>query len=238
MLRKSNSTANYHEGNVGFSTTTDSVLQNSPNLKRNLNIQRSCSNANIRNIKSQSQSSRRSSFNSSDIDRASLAGRYLAASDSSSETGEQQAKSSLGSVSSGIKLNRAFSIRRARYLKNIYNESNKFNIDIMYLLLCCTMSRLSCESDTTPNTTPEERRRRAQSEVKPTAINKQQNYHRSRTSIVNVHNKESVKKSEPVKPRAASISRTDSTRLSMRAPKSSQVNVSDLSMFYFSYTIS
>ncbi|XP_012174811.1 uncharacterized protein LOC100642278 isoform X1 [Bombus terrestris] len=195
MLRKSNSTANYHEGNVGFSTTTDSVLQNSPNLKRNLNIQRSCSNANIRNIKSQSQSSRRSSFNSSDIDRASLAGRYLAASDSSSETGEQQAKSSLGSVSSGIKLNRAFSIRRAR---------------------------LSCESDTTPNTTPEERRRRAQSEVKPTAINKQQNYHRSRTSIVNVHNKESVKKSEPIKPRAASISRTDSTRLSMRAPKSSQ----------------
>lgn len=119
-----------------------------------------------------------------------------------------------------------------------YNISNKFNIDIMYLLLCCTMHRLSCESDTTPNTTPEERRRRAQSEVKPTPINKQQNYHRSRTSIVNAHNKESVKKSEPIKPRAASISRTDSTRLSMRAPKSSQVSVSDLSMFYFSYTIS
>lgn len=118
MLRKSNSTATYHEENVDFNTISDSVLQNSPNVKRNLNIQRSCSNANIRNIKSQSQSSRRSSFNSSDIDKASLPGRYLAASDSSSETGEQQAKSSLGSISSGIKLNRAFSIRRARYLRN------------------------------------------------------------------------------------------------------------------------
>ncbi|KOC59378.1 hypothetical protein WH47_12449 [Habropoda laboriosa] len=195
MLRKSNSTTSYHEGNVGFNTTTDSVLQNSPNLKHNLNIQRSCSNANIRNVKPQSQSSRRSSFNSSDIDRTSSGGRYLAASDSSSETGEQQVKSSLGSMSSGIKLNRAFSIRRAR---------------------------LNCESDTTPNTTPEERRRRAQSEVKPT-LNKQQNYHRSRAGNMNVYNKESLKKSEPTKPRAASISRTDSTRISMRAPKSSYV---------------
>lgn len=116
MLRKSNSTANYHEENIGFSTTNN-VFQNSPNVKCNLNIQRSCSNANIRNIKLQSQSSRRSSFNSSDIDRTSLGRRYLPASDSSSETGEQQVKSSLGSVSSGIKLNRAFSIRRARYFK-------------------------------------------------------------------------------------------------------------------------
>lgn len=115
MLRKSNSTADYHEENISFNTINN-VLQNSPNVKHNLNIQRSCSNANIRNIKLQSQSSRRSSFNSSDIDR-SLGGRYLPASDSSSETGEQQAKSSLGSVSSGIKLNRAFSIRRARYFK-------------------------------------------------------------------------------------------------------------------------
>ncbi|XP_043516266.1 putative leucine-rich repeat-containing protein DDB_G0290503 isoform X3 [Frieseomelitta varia] len=196
MLRKSNSTATYHEENVDFNTITDSVLQNSPNVKRNLNIQRSCSNANIRNIKSQSQSSRRSSFNSSDIDKASLPGRYLAASDSSSETGEQQAKSSLGSISSGIKLNRAFSIRRAR---------------------------LNCESDTTPNTTPEERRRRAQSEVKSASLNKQQNYHRSRTSNANVHNKESLKKSESIKPRAASISRTDSTRLSTRSSHVSHV---------------
>nr|XP_012136700.1 PREDICTED: uncharacterized protein LOC100877313 isoform X1 [Megachile rotundata] len=198
MLRKSNSTASYHEGNVGFNNKemlikTDSVLQNSPILQRNLSIQRSCSNANIRNIKSQSQSSRRSSFNSSDIDKTSSGGRYLAASDSSSEAGEQQAKSSLVSVSSGIKLNRAFSIRRAR---------------------------LNCESDTTPNTTPEERRRRAQSEIKSTTTTKQQGYHRSRASNVNTHNKESVKKSELPKPRAVSISRTDSTRLSMRVPKS------------------
>ncbi|XP_029031860.2 uncharacterized protein LOC114870860 isoform X1 [Osmia bicornis bicornis] len=198
MLRKSNSTASYQEGNVGFNNKemlikTDSVLQNSPILQRNLSIQRSCSNANIRNVKSQSQSSRRSSFNSSDIDKTSSGGVYVAASDSSSEAGEQQAKSSLASVSSGIKLNRAFSIRRAR---------------------------LNCESDTTPNTTPEERRRRAQSEVKSTAINKQQNYHRSRANNVNPHTKESLKKSEITKPRAVSISRTDSTRQSMRVPKS------------------
>ncbi|CAL7937000.1 unnamed protein product [Xylocopa violacea] len=192
MLRKSSSTASYHEGTVGFSTITDSVLQNNPNLKHNLNIQRSCSNANIRHVKPQSQSSRRSSVNSSDIDRTSSGGRYLAASDSSSETGEQQVKSSLGSVSSGIKLNRTLSIRRAR---------------------------LNCESDTTPNTTPEEKRRRAQSEVKSAQLNKQQNYHRSRATNITAHSKESLKKSEPIKPRAASISRTDSTRLSMRAPK-------------------
>lgn len=119
MLRKSNSTASYHEASIGFNdketlTKTSSVLQNSPNLQRNLNIQRSCSNANIRNIKSQNQSSRRSSINSSDIDRTSSGGKCLAASDSSSEAGEQQIKSSLVTTSSGIKLNRAFSIRRAR----------------------------------------------------------------------------------------------------------------------------
>ncbi|XP_017876812.1 uncharacterized protein LOC108623056 isoform X2 [Ceratina calcarata] len=193
MLRKSNSTASYHEGSVGLSTTADSVLQNSPNIKPNLTIQRSCSNANIRSVKPQSHSSRRSSFNSSDIDRASSRERYLAVSDSSSETGEQQAKCSLGSASSGIKLNRAFSIRRAR---------------------------LNCESDTTPNTTPEERRRRAQSEVKSVPSNKQQTYHRSRAGNVNAHSKETTKKLEPAKQRAVSISRTDSTRFSMRAPKS------------------
>lgn len=87
------------------------------------------------------------------------------------------------------------------------------------------MYRLNCESDTTPNTTPEERRRRAQSEVKSTAINKQQNYHRSRANNVNQHTKESLKKSEITKPRAVSISRTDSTRLSMRVPKSTHVNI-------------
>ncbi|XP_053999268.1 uncharacterized protein LOC128887439 isoform X1 [Hylaeus anthracinus] len=200
MLRKSNSTASYHEGSIGLNnkemlTKTNSVLQNSPNLQRNLNIQRSCSNANIRNVKSQSHLSRRSSFNSSDIDRTSSRGRCVVASDSSSEAGEQQVKPSLASISSGIKLNRAFSIRRAR---------------------------LNCESDTTPNTTPEERRRRAQSEVKSTIpANKQQNYHRSRASNVNAHFKEPLKKSEPIKPRTVSISRTDSTRISIRAPKSS-----------------
>nr|XP_033341932.1 uncharacterized protein LOC117229513 isoform X1 [Megalopta genalis] len=199
MLRKSNSTASYHEGTIGFNNKdllpkTNSVLQNSPNLQRNLSIQRSCSNANIRSIKSQSQSSRRSSFNSSDIDKTSSGGRCLAASDSSSETGEQQVKSSLPAASSGIKLNRAFSIRRAR---------------------------LNCESDTTPNTTPEERRRRAQSEVKSVpSTNKQQNYHRSRIASANTHSKEPIKRSEPIKPRAVSLSRTDSTRLSIRVPKS------------------
>ncbi|XP_031840010.2 uncharacterized protein LOC116430259 isoform X2 [Nomia melanderi] len=199
MLRKSNSTASYHEANIGFNNKdllpkANSVLQNSPNLQRNLSIQRSCSNANIRNIKSQSQSSRRSSFNSSDIDRTSSGGRCVAASDSSSETGEQQVKSSLAPATTGIKLNRAFSIRRAR---------------------------LNCESDTTPNTTPEERRRRAQSEVKAVApAKKEQNYHRSRATNVNTHSKEPVKKSEPAKPRAVSLSRTDSTRLSIRVPKS------------------
>lgn len=42
---------------------------------------------------------------------------------------------------------------------------------------------------------------------------------------MNINNKESLKKSEPIKPRTTSISRTDSTRLSMRAPKSSHVTV-------------
>ena len=87
------------------------------------------------------------------------------------------------------------------------------------------MYRLNCESDTTPNTTPEERRRRAQSEVKSATLNKQQNYHRSRTSNTSVHNKESLKKSEPIKPRAASISRTDSTRLSTRSSHVSILNL-------------
>lgn len=80
--------------------------------------------------------------------------------------------------------------------------------------------RLNCESDTTPNTTPEERRRRAQSEVKSAAsVNKQQSYHRSRTSSVGAHNKESSKKAEPTKFRTPSMSRTDTGRFSMRAPK-------------------
>lgn len=48
---------------------------------------------------------------------------------------------------------------------------------------------------------------------------------------MNVNNKESLKKSEPTKPRTTSISRTDSTRLSMRTPKSSHVSV----LYFFKY---
>ncbi|XP_014474645.1 PREDICTED: uncharacterized protein LOC106744405 [Dinoponera quadriceps] len=196
MLRKSNSTTNYHEGSSYFdkdaSIKAPNVLRNSPEFHLHLNIQRSSSNASIRNMKSQNMVSRRSSFNSSDVDRISSRGKFLVASDSSSEAGEQQRKSPLTPISSGIKLNRAFSIRRAR---------------------------LNCESDTTPNTTPEERRRRAQSEVKTSApMNKQQSYHRSRTSSVGAHSKE-LKKSEPTKYRTPSISRTDTGRFSMRASK-------------------
>lgn len=57
------------------------------------------------------------------------------------------------------------------------------------------------------------------------SVNKQQNYHRSRATNVNTHSKEPLKKSEPVKPRAVSLSRTDSTRLSIRVPKSAHVSV-------------
>lgn len=122
MLRKSNSTTNYHEGTSYFDKDiplkAPNMLRNSPELQRHLNIQRSSSNASIRNMKSQNLVLRRSSFNSSDIDRISSKGKYasVVASDSSSETGEQQRKSPLTPISSGIKLNRAFSIRRARYL--------------------------------------------------------------------------------------------------------------------------
>jgi len=124
MLRKSNSTTNYHEGISYFDKDmpikAPSMLRNSPELQRYLNIQRSSSNASIRNMKSQNLVSRRSSFNSSDIDRISSRGKYssVVVSDSSSEAGEQQRKSPLIPISSGIKLNRTFSIRRARYLKN------------------------------------------------------------------------------------------------------------------------
>ncbi|XP_036148493.1 uncharacterized protein LOC105832150 isoform X2 [Monomorium pharaonis] len=200
MLRKSNSTTNYHEGVSYFDkdlAIKAGMLQNSPELQRHLNIQRSSSNASIRNMKSQNLVSRHSSFNNSDIDRISSKGKYasVVASDSSSETGEQerQRKSPLTPISSGIKLNRAFSIRRAR---------------------------LNCDSDTTPNTTPEERRRRAQSEIKTVAhVNKQQNYHRIRTSSVGAHSKELSKKPETTKFRVPSISRTDTGRFSMRALK-------------------
>lgn len=121
MLRKSNSTTNYQETSYfdkDMPLKTPNILRNSPELQRYLNIQRSSSNASIRNAKSQNLVSRRSSFNSCDIDRISSRGKYasVVASDSSSEAGEQQRKSPLTPISTGIKLNRAFSIRRARYL--------------------------------------------------------------------------------------------------------------------------
>jgi len=117
MLRKSSSTTNYHEGTSYFdkdiSIKTPNILRNSPELQQHLNIQKSSSNVNIRNIKSQNTTSHRSSFTSSDVDRISTRGKFVVVSDSSSETGEQR-KSPLTPISSGIKLNRAFSIRRAR----------------------------------------------------------------------------------------------------------------------------
>jgi len=123
MLRKSNSTTNYHEETSYFDKDmpikTPNMLRNSPELQRHLNIQRSSSNSSIRNMKSQNMVSRRSSFNNSDFDRISSRGKFVVASDSSSETGEQQRKSPLMPISSGIKLNRAFSIRRARYAQVI-----------------------------------------------------------------------------------------------------------------------
>lgn len=105
-------------------------------------------------------------------------------------------------------------------------------------LNACIFYRLNCESDTTPNTTPEERRRRAQSEVKTAApASKQQNYHRSRTNSVGAHNKESSKKAEPSKFRTPSISRTDTGRFSMRAPKPN-VSVAFMYLYCTCYKIS
>ncbi|XP_014610437.1 PREDICTED: uncharacterized protein LOC106790206 isoform X1 [Polistes canadensis] len=197
MLRKSNSATNYHERSSIHNkeiSISSGIPRNCLELQRQLNIQRSSSNASIGNLKSQAIVSRHSSFNSSDVDRISARNRFLVASDSSSETGEQQSKSPINPISSGIKLNRAFSIRRAR---------------------------LNCESDTTPNTTPEERRRKAQTDVKITSINKQQNYQRGRTSSVGAFSKDALKTSESSKSRTPSISRNDAGRVSIRAPKSS-----------------
>lgn len=120
MLKKSNSTTSYQDGTNYFDkemfNKTPNMLSSSPELQRHLNIQRSSSNTNVRNIKSQNALSRRSSFNNSEIEMISSRTKFLVASDSSSETGEQQRKSPLAPISSGIKLNRAFSIRRARYV--------------------------------------------------------------------------------------------------------------------------
>ncbi|XP_066599603.1 serine-rich adhesin for platelets-like isoform X2 [Prorops nasuta] len=199
MLRKSNSTSNYHE--TGLMRNRDQSPRQIGDLKNDFefqaypNIQRSASNANVRSSKPKTAISRHSSFNANDIGTPFIRGKYQVVSDSSSETGDYHTKSSALPISSGIKLNRTFSIRR---------------------------SRLTCESDTTPNTTPEERRRRSQVDVKSlSAPIKQQSYHRNRTSSVGSYSKELLKKSESVKPRTPSISRTDTGRSSMRAPKNS-----------------
>lgn len=148
MLRKSNSTTNYHERTSYFdkdiSIKAPNMLQNSPEFQRHLNIQRSSSNASIRNIRSQNFVSRRSSFNSNDIDRISSRGKFAVASDSSSEAGEQQKKSPLTPISSGIKLNRAFSIRRARCVSYKLNLSSigKYNSFQNSFALSC-MTRLN-----------------------------------------------------------------------------------------------
>ncbi|XP_011304843.1 dentin sialophosphoprotein isoform X2 [Fopius arisanus] len=186
MLRKSLSTSNYRE-----ETSKDKLLNlhGSPMLSRNTSIQRSTSNTSIRTMKTKSMLTRRSSFNDNSNERLKT---KLANSDSSSETGE--AVTPAPPISSGIKLNRTFSMRRAR---------------------------LSCESESTPNTTPEERRRRAQSEIKSAPTSARQQHHRGRTSSVGASNKEVFKKPEPPRPRGPSLSRTEGGRYSMRAQKTS-----------------
>lgn len=79
---------------------------------------------------------------------------------------------------------------------------------------------MTCESDTTPHTTPEERRKTAPTDTKSSPSNKQSNYYRPRTSSVGPHYKETFKKPElPKSNTGTPISRTDSGRFSMRTPK-------------------
>ncbi|XP_043281574.1 uncharacterized protein [Venturia canescens] len=202
MLRKSNSTSNYHDETSlhrrkELTSNAGGAYHNSPTFQRSENIQRSSSNASIRNTKMKSVLTRRSSFNNEN-DRLLLPkGKFNhPGSDSSSEAGESPSiKPAAAPISSGIKLNRAFSIRRGR---------------------------LSCESDTTPNTTPEERRRKGQTEIKSAPCSaRQTNHYRARTSSAGANSKDVFKKPEPPKPRAPSISRTDTGRFSVRGSKTS-----------------
>lgn len=214
MLRKSNSTASYgHREDFNHRdrskepsvNSVQTLHQNSPVPRRSTNIQRSASNASVRNPQVTSLLARRSSFNNNNNtlnDRtalAAIAGKFNAASDSSSEAGDKPiTKSPVPPVSSGIKLNRAFSIRRAR---------------------------LNCEYETTPNSTPEERRRKAQvSETRggqvSSSTRQTSTHHRGRSAGNAVpSSKETFKRTEQPKPRAPSMSRTDSGRISARAPK-------------------
>ncbi|KAK0168554.1 hypothetical protein PV327_002340 [Microctonus hyperodae] len=192
MLRKSNSTSNYRE-DTSLGVKEFTVINNSPMLNRNINIQRSTSNTSIRNMKTKNSLTRRSSFNDHHGDDRMSKGKIVV-SDSSSETGETP-NSTHPPISSGIKFNRAFSIRRAR----------------------------GCgDSDTTPNTTPEERRRKGQIEIKSAPSSaRQTNHYRARTNSVDAGSKDTIKQSEALRPRVPSLSRNESGRYSMRAQKTS-----------------
>lgn len=191
MLRKSNSTSNYRE--ITKTPENNHHYQyGSPIFQRNNSIKRSSSNHSIRNTKANNNSlARHGSFNEK------------IGSDSSSETGDnllqKQKKQILPPpppISSGIKLNRAFSIRRGR---------------------------LNNDSDTTPE---ERRRGGGggglgQIEIKsaPTSA-RQTNHHRARTSSVGACNKEQFKKPEQSSQRGPSLSRNEVGRYSMRVQKS------------------
>ncbi|XP_046752207.1 uncharacterized protein LOC124415019 [Diprion similis] len=214
MLRKSQSTTSYgHREDFGHRdrsrescvTSVQSLHQNSPVPRRSNDVQRSASSVSVRNPQVTNLLTRRGSFNNNNNntvnDRTAMAaimGKFAVASDSSSEAGDKPVlKSPVPPVSSGIKLNRAFSIRRAR---------------------------LNCEYETTPNTTPEERRRKAQvGEIRGSQVStpsRQTPTHRGRSAGNTVLNsKDTFKRPEPPKPRAPSMSRTDSGRISTRAPK-------------------
>ncbi|XP_044006981.1 putative uncharacterized protein DDB_G0282133 isoform X1 [Aphidius gifuensis] len=213
ILRKSNSTSNYREiinDKNDYYHHHNYQINNSPLLQRNNSIKRSSSNNSIRNTKGLT---RCDSFNDKHCEINRKIKNKISGSDSSSETGEihrhhhqqkhqqqQQQQLHVPPISSGIKLNRAFSIRRGR---------------------------LNNDSDTTSNTTtPEERRRRGQSEIKsaPTSA-RQQNYHhhhRERTNSAGASNKDTFKKSDILtkdKQRGPSLSRNESGRYSIRGQK-------------------
>ncbi|CAG5100984.1 Protein of unknown function [Cotesia congregata] len=190
MLRKSNSTSNYREDTSPGIKELSVLNSNSIYQRNSVGIQRSSSNTSIRIAKTKNMLARRSSFNDQG-DRLSKTKHVV--SDSSSEAGETH-NIPAPPISSGIKLNRAFSIRRAR---------------------------VTCDSDTTPNTTPEERRRKAQMEIKsaPSSARQSSSHHRARTSSVGANNKDNYKKPE-TRPRVPSLSRNEGGRYSMRGQKS------------------
>lgn len=209
VLKKSNSTSNYREitndKNDYYHHHHQYQINNSPLLQRSNSIKRSSSNNSIRNTKGLS---RCDSFNDKHCEINRKMKNKISGSDSSSETGgihrhhhqqkhqqhqqQQQQQPHVPPISSGIKLNRAFSIRRGR---------------------------LNNDSDTTSNTTtPEERRRRGQSEIKsaPTSARQQNYHHRERTNSAGASNKDTLPKD---KQRGPSLSRNEGGRYSMRGQK-------------------